>query len=190
MVVAFVCIPVIVWRVGTERFGMLNLAWMVIGYFTLFDFGLGRALTKLVAEKLGQERHDDLPALIWTASTMMLGMGVAGGIVLALLSPFLVTHTFKVIPGMQQEMLGTLYLLAAAIPLVISTTGLRGILEAHQRFDLSNRLCFHGSRYFPRANGGPTLHEQSILDHHCACSGTSCRVVWTFVLLSPDHAGT
>lgn len=60
--------------------------------------------------------------------------------VLGLLSPYLVAHTFKVPAGMRQEMLGTLYLLAAAVPLVISTTGLRGILEAHQRFDLSNRL--------------------------------------------------
>jgi O-antigen/teichoic acid export membrane protein len=140
MIVAVVCIPVIVRHVGTERFGMLNLAWMIIGYFTLFDLGLGRALTKLVAEKLGRERQHDLPALVWTASVLMVGLGVAGGVVLGLLSPHLVTHTFKVPPGMRQEMIGTLYLLAAAIPLVISTIGLRGILEAHQRFDLSIRL--------------------------------------------------
>jgi len=140
MIVAIVCIPVIVRRVGTERFGMLNLAWMVIGYFTLFDLGLGRALTKLVAEKLGRERQDDLPALVWTASVLMLGLGGAGGVVLGLTSPYLVAHTFKVPAGMQQELLGTLYLLAAAVPLVISTTGLRGVIEAHQRFDLSNRL--------------------------------------------------
>ncbi len=119
---------------------MLNLAWMVIGYFTLFDLGLGRALTKLVAEKLGQERRDDLPALVWTASVLMLALGGVGGIVLGLLAPFLVAHTFKVPAGMQEELLGTFYLLAAAVPMVISTTGLRGILEAHQRFDLSNRL--------------------------------------------------
>ena len=140
MIVAVACIPVIVRRVGTERFGMLNLAWMVIGYFTLFDLGLGRALTKLVAEKLGCERQHDLPALVWTASVLMLGLGLIGGIVLGLLSPILVLHIFNVPAGMQKELLGTFYLLAAAIPLVISTTGLRGILEAHQRFDLSNHL--------------------------------------------------
>ena len=33
-------------------FGVLSLVWMFIGYFSLFDLGLGRATTKLVAEKI------------------------------------------------------------------------------------------------------------------------------------------
>ena len=138
--VAVFCIPAIVRALGTERFGVLNLAWMVIGYFTLFDLGLGRALTKLVAEKLGSERRDDLPSLVWTASALMLALGVVGAIVLGMLSPFLVTHTFKVPAEIREETLHTFYLLAAAVPFVISTTGLRGILEAHQRFDLASLL--------------------------------------------------
>ncbi len=140
MAVAILCIPVIVNRLGAEKFGVLNLAWMVIGYFTFFDLGLGRALTKLVAEKLGHERQDDLLGLVWTASLLMLALGILGGIVLGLLTPYLVNHIFKVSDGIRQETTRTFYLLAAAVPLVISTTGLRGILEAHQRFDLSCRL--------------------------------------------------
>lgn len=140
MVVAVFCIPVIVRALGTEKFGVLNLAWMVIGYFTLFDLGLGRALTKLVAERLGSGRRDDLPALVWTGSALMLALGIVGAIVLGMLSPFLVTHTFKVPAEIREETLHTFYLLAAAVPLVISTTGLRGILEAHQRFDLTSVL--------------------------------------------------
>ncbi|MBW6504969.1 oligosaccharide flippase family protein [bacterium] len=140
IVVAILCIPVIVNRLGAEKFGVLNLAWMVIGYFTLFDLGLGRALTKLVAEKLGHERQDDLPSLIWTASLMMTVLGILGAVVLALLTPYLVNHIFKVPNGIRQETTRTFYLLAVAVPLVISTTGLRGILEAHQRFDLSSAL--------------------------------------------------
>ena len=140
MAVAILCIPVIVNRLGAEKLGVLTLAWMVIGYFTLFDLGLGRALTKLVAEKLGRERQDDLPDLVWTASLLMLALGILGAVVLGLLTPYLVDHIFKVPDGIRQETTGTFYLLAAAVPVVISTTGLRGILEAHQRFDLSSAL--------------------------------------------------
>jgi O-antigen/teichoic acid export membrane protein len=140
MGVAILCIPAIVNKLGVEKFGVLNLAWMVIGYFTLFDLGLGRALTKLVAEKLGHERQDDLPSLVWTASLLMLALGALGGIVLGLLTPYLVDHIFKVPAGIRQETTRTFYLLAAAIPLVISSTGLRGILEAYQRFDLSSAI--------------------------------------------------
>jgi hypothetical protein len=60
---ALLAIPVLIRSLGTDRFGLLTIVWMVIGYFGLFDFGLGRALTKIVAEKLGAGRPDDVPAL-------------------------------------------------------------------------------------------------------------------------------
>ncbi len=140
MAVAILCIPFIVGRLGAEKFGILSVAWMVIGYFTLFDLGLGRALTKLVAEKLGHERRDDLPELVWTASLMMALLGIMGAVALGLLTPYLVNRVFNIPGGLRQETTRTFYLLAAAVPVVISTTGFRGILEAHQRFDLSSVL--------------------------------------------------
>ncbi|MBV8232788.1 MAG: oligosaccharide flippase family protein, partial [Planctomycetaceae bacterium] len=53
LAVAVVTMPVLIRGLGTDRFGVLTLAWMVLGYFSLLDLGLGRALTKLVAERLG-----------------------------------------------------------------------------------------------------------------------------------------
>src|SRR5258705_13553401 len=52
MIVAVVCIPILIRGLGKERFGVLTLVWAVIGYASLFDLGLGRALTQLVARKL------------------------------------------------------------------------------------------------------------------------------------------
>ena len=43
MVVALVAIPIMLEKLGLERFGLLTLAWLIVGYFSLFDFGLGRA---------------------------------------------------------------------------------------------------------------------------------------------------
>src|SRR3954466_7987365 len=54
LAVAFVTIPVLIAGIGTDRFGVLTLAWITLGYFSLFDLGLGRALTKLVADALGR----------------------------------------------------------------------------------------------------------------------------------------
>jgi O-antigen/teichoic acid export membrane protein len=53
MLVAVFCIPILIGGLGKDRFGVLTLAWAVIGYASLFDLGLGRALTQLVAKKLG-----------------------------------------------------------------------------------------------------------------------------------------
>ena len=72
---ALFAIPLLVKGLGVDRFGVLTLAWMVIGYFSLFDLGLGRALTKLVAEKLGEERAQEIPAIVWTTLLLMLAFG-------------------------------------------------------------------------------------------------------------------
>ena len=61
LLVAIVAIPLLIQGLGTARFGVLTLAWLVVGYFSLFDLGLGRALTKLVAEKLGKGQDDETP---------------------------------------------------------------------------------------------------------------------------------
>ena len=42
MAAAIFTIPVLIAGIGTDRFGVLTLAWMVLGYFSLFDLGLGR----------------------------------------------------------------------------------------------------------------------------------------------------
>jgi len=140
LLVAIVAIPLLIEGLGTARFGVLTIAWMVVGYFGLFDLGLGRALTKLVAEKLGAGQDTEVPPLVWTAMSLMTGFGVLGAVVVALLSPWLVGSALKIPPELQTETLRAFSLLAASIPLVIVTTGLRGILEAYQKFGLINAI--------------------------------------------------
>ncbi len=138
MLVALFAIPLLVHGLGTDRFGVLILAWMVIGYFSLFDLGLGRALTKLVAEKVGMGQTQEIPALVWTALSLMAILGFIGTVTVILLTPWLVLDALKTPGALAAETIHAFYLLALSLPIVISTVGLRGILEAQQRFDLTN----------------------------------------------------
>jgi len=138
--VAVFCIPILIRGLGKERFGVLALAWALIGYASLFDLGLGRALTQLVARKLGAGEEREVPTLVWTSLLLMLLLGLLGTVTLILLSPWLVHQALNVPIPLQGETLLSFYLLGFSIPLVIITAGLRGLLEAHQRFDLTNVL--------------------------------------------------
>lgn len=140
LLVAIVAIPLLIDGLSLARFGVLTLTWMVVGYFSLFDLGLGRALTKLVAEKLGKGRADDVPMLIWTALLLMMLLGLFGAALLAAFSSWLVSDVLNIPVELQTETLTAFYLLAASIPIVISSTGLQGVLEAHQRFGLVNAV--------------------------------------------------
>jgi O-antigen/teichoic acid export membrane protein len=140
MVVAIVAIPLLISGLGVERFGVLTLMWVVIGYFSLLDLGLSRALTQLVADRLGRGRHDEVPALVWTALALVLGLGLAGTVVAALIAPWLIQELVTLPEWLRAETLPATYLLALSLPAVASTAALRGVLEASQRFDLVNAL--------------------------------------------------
>jgi O-antigen/teichoic acid export membrane protein len=140
LVVAMAATPVLVRALGTERFGILTMGWAVIGYFSLFDLGLGRALTQVVSERLGAGREDEVAPATWTANALLLALGVAGGALLAVTSGYLARSVLKIPPQMQDEAVGTFRLLALSLPFVTSTAGLRGVLESYQRFGLVNAI--------------------------------------------------
>lgn len=136
MVVAIFSMPFLIRGLGVERFGVLALAWMVVGYFSVFDLGLGRALTKLVAEKLASGEEEEIPGLVWTALFLMLMLGCLGAVVVGLLTPWLVLDALNISADIQPEALRSFYVLTFFIPVLIIIAGLRGILEAYQRFGM------------------------------------------------------
>ncbi|GMQ83461.1 MAG: O13/O129/O135 family O-antigen flippase [Gammaproteobacteria bacterium] len=140
LLVALFTIPLLIEGLGLDRFGALVLASVFIGYFSLFDMGVGRALTKLAAEFLGNGRHDDIPGLVWTAFALMGLLGVIFGLLVIFLTPWLVTVLLSVPESLQDETINAFQLLGAAIPIIMTTAGLRGLLEAYQRFATINLI--------------------------------------------------
>jgi O-antigen/teichoic acid export membrane protein len=140
LLVAIVAIPLLIQRLGTDRFGILTLAWVVVGYFSLFDLGLGRALTQLVAKNLGMDGAAELGSLVWTSLFLMILLGLLGTVLTVLVAPLFVYKALRIPAALQPETLQSLYLLAASVPLVITSAGLRGVLEANQLFAWSSAV--------------------------------------------------
>ena len=139
-IVAVFCIPVLIRGLGKERFGLLTLAWVLIGYAGLFDLGLGRALTQLVAQKLGIGEEREIPSLVWTSLLLMLVLGLVGTAVVFLISPWLAGRALNVPGALLAETQKSFRLIGYSIPVVITATGMSALLEAHQRFGLVNSV--------------------------------------------------
>ena len=134
MVVALVAIPVLLSQLGSARFGILSLAWTVVGYFGLFDIGLGRSLTQMVSERLGTDRSHEVPGLVWTGLLLLLAFGLMGAWGMWMLAPVLVQDILRIPASLQAESVAAFQILSVSIPLLIVSAGLKGILEAEQRF--------------------------------------------------------
>lgn len=139
MLIALAGIPKLIASLGTDRFGILTLVWMVLGYFSLFDLGMGRALTKMVAEKIGGGKEEEVPLIVWTGVLSIAVFGIAGMTIASLLTP-LTVKVLKIPSILDSETITSFYLLALFIPVVIITAGFKGVLEAYQRFDYVNAI--------------------------------------------------
>ena len=136
---ALACIPVLTRALGTDRFGLLALSWTFVGYFSIFDLGLGQAMTRSVAHKLAVGDEESVPATVWTTLTVVLAFGLVGLTVAWLAAPT-IAHALRTSHALQAEALQTVHLLALSIPVVMTSVGLRGVLGAHLRFKLVSAL--------------------------------------------------
>lgn len=138
LAIAVFTIPFIVNTLGDARAGILSLAWMTLGYFALFDMGLGRATVKFIAEALGKGEAEKLPGIVWTSLATQVLLGFVGTMVLAALTPVLTEKVFKIPHLIIGEAKISFLILAASVPILLASSVLQGVLEASQRFDLSN----------------------------------------------------
>lgn len=135
LAVGFVVFPLIVSAYGTERFGLLALAWSLVGYFSLFDMGLSRALTQMISERLSKQVDNfEIVEMIRTSFSVMWLLGLVGGVLLWLVVPWLVRDLLKVSIALRDETTQAFSILAISIPLVVHTSALRGVLDALHLF--------------------------------------------------------
>lgn len=130
---AIYAMPIIITKLGQEQFGVLTLVWVIVGYFTLFDFGIARALIKEVSRLLAKHQENEISNIVWTSLTLMVIVGLFFGGVLALLSP-IISSVLQTEEVSGEVVSNIVKMTAASIPIVLISSALRGVVEAHQRF--------------------------------------------------------
>ncbi len=138
LLVAAVAVPSLVHSLGVESFGVLTLIWTLIGYFSLFDLGLGRAITHHVSSKLQTLPMDEIVNRINVGLIYALIAGLFGAVIILALADTLSSSWIKVSSTIQNETYRAFIFSALAIPFVALSSGMKGVLEAFGHFDRVN----------------------------------------------------
>jgi O-antigen/teichoic acid export membrane protein len=139
-VVAFLSIPAIIRGMGAEAFGVLTLFWMIVGYFSILDLGVGQASVKFLAEHIARGETREANSTLWVSVVVSGVLGVLTSVVLLCLVPFLLEGILAVPAGLREETRRAFYWIAAAIPFVMLQSAFRSVPMAVQRFDLFNLM--------------------------------------------------
>ena len=137
LLVAAAAIPRLLADLGSERFGLLALMWALIGYFGIFDFGVGRALTYEVAVARAEGDDRRVTARIRAGFLLTVAAGLLG---LALVGVVIAPNVgaWFGVDGSGQNFEFAFVIIAAAVLPTTMTSGLRGALEGSDRFFESN----------------------------------------------------
>lgn len=154
LAIAALTVPALVSKLGQERFGILALAWGLIGYAGALDLGIGRALTQKIGNLLGKGELNLIAPFVATASRITLISGLVGCALIFLAALFGASNLVRITTVEKEELRLCIFLLAIALPAQAMSATYKGVNEAFLNFrSISLLRASLGAMNF----GGPYL---------------------------------
>ena len=130
---SLVTIPIYLGMIGEARYGILAISWILLGYFGLFDLGLGRATAQRIAS-MEQTNTQELSTTFWTALAMNAMLGVIGGIAIWPVATYFFGSVVDIDASLLSELSDTIPWMVLAVPLITISGVLTGALQGRSQF--------------------------------------------------------
>jgi O-antigen/teichoic acid export membrane protein len=124
---------------GAEGFALLAIVWSIVGWLSVADLGLSRAVTQGVAQSLATGEADRASATVWSATAVLAPAAALLAVAVGALAPRM-AGWLDVGPERQEAATGAIRWGAAALPATILMTAWRGVLEGARAFRASALL--------------------------------------------------
>ena len=136
--IAFLTIPITMKHFGNDRFGILTISWLFLGYSVLFDLGMGRAVVKFSSLALKENKLNQIPGILRTAVQVQLIIGFFITTVFFLFSDILINNLLTIPSHLLFEAKKTFIVASSSVPIILVCGSYRGLLESIGRFDIVN----------------------------------------------------
>lgn len=137
LVAAAFAIPFLNSTLEGEGFSLVLIIWAIIGYFSLFDFGVGRALTFSISE-IHPSRQSEISSYIKGGLSIVVLTSIIGSILVFAFAEFVVGDWYKMSENIKLDAKFSLFICAIAVFPTTITAGLRGALEGLNKYLFSN----------------------------------------------------
>lgn len=144
---AVVTVPAYLKLIGAERYGVLAIAWLILGYFGVFDLGLGRAVTQRIAAM--RDESDESRATTFGTAVVANGIiGCVGALILWPIAYYVFASGVGMSHALRGEAVSIAPLLALALPVATASGMLGGALMGRERFREVNLITTNSTVLF------------------------------------------
>ncbi|GIU40991.1 oligosaccharide flippase family protein [Shewanella sp. MBTL60-112-B2] len=138
ILITIIIIPFTIKLLGTENFGVLSLIWVIVGYSSFLDFGVGRALTHYISSNKFTEMQSYIPSAVKKVLTLLFCISL----IVTLTIFFSIEYILSVFQNSSfindsDLLLSSKIAIITAFFVVISSA-VRGVLEGYEEFKYIN----------------------------------------------------
>jgi O-antigen/teichoic acid export membrane protein len=134
LIIAVVTVPALLANIGAERFGFLGLAWGLVGYASILDLGMSRALTQKLAQNRHSPQEPQARAIVKSAVSLTLIVSALFMLGMFILAATGVEQFITVQETTSREILLSVLILALTLPVQAVSMAYKGINEAYLNF--------------------------------------------------------
>lgn len=145
---AVLTIPAYLRLIGEQRYGVLAIVWLFVGYFGIFDIGLGRAVAQRVAGLHGTHVEEARAKAFWTALSLNSGLGLIGALLLVPLASYYFSTQLQLAPDVKAEVMRSMPLMGVLVFVAVATGSMIGFLHGVEKFRALNLANGTGSVLF------------------------------------------
>lgn len=160
LAVSLLTVPIYLKLVGETRYGVLAIVWALLGYFGIFDLGLGRATAQEIA-RINERPQNEKARSLGTALAVNLALGAVALVILWIALPPIFTHLLQIEEPIRQELDSVVPWLCLAVPVATVSAVLGGALQGASRFRELNIILVLGALLFQLVPLG-LAHEISV----------------------------
>jgi O-antigen/teichoic acid export membrane protein len=147
LLLSIVTVPIYLHLVGQERFGVLAIVWLLLGYFGLFDLGTGRAIQYRIAGLNDAPKQVTADAF-WSALMLNVMTSLIAMLAMWAAAHFFFATSFKATEIVRLEALKSVPILALSVPVAMINGVLTGALQGREKFLQTNIMSIVSTALF------------------------------------------
>ena len=127
MLVMLITIPLYLNAIGVERYGVLALVWLIIGYAMFMEIGLGKATATEIA-KIKLHAFKAKSEIFWTSIYVNLFLGAIAALLIGIIGGYLIENIFIMSDSIREEASSSLIWIVTAVPVALISSVLNSSL--------------------------------------------------------------
>lgn len=136
---SLITVPIYIHQMGVDRYGVLSVVWILLGYLGFLDFGLSRASAHALA-RLVHAPPEERGRVLMSALYLNTMLGLVGAIAIYFAAGLFFERFFGLPPAIWAEVQASLLWMSGMLPLALLTGVGIGALESRERFLAANIL--------------------------------------------------